>query len=230
MKRLLLLFALALPAMGQITVTTVNTMADLLNLAPIATRPQVRVLGGSVVNDGGGGDYVWVAGSVAATNAANAIASPYGAAVGRWLKLVQGGPILDDATLQGTATVAAGSGIALPSGATLAAASGSTVVLQGTTVLGKPPFTGGPTEPASVLEVEIRSVSVSTDLVALKALAVNSTVNRLALVRQNTITSDISDNAIGFWLWDPASTATESPVVQKSSTVPSGDPGRWLKL
>lgn len=231
-RRISILWALllALPALAQNTVTTVPTIAALLSLAPSTAKPEVHVLGASVPNDEGGGDYIWIPGSVATTNAYDAIASPYGAAMGRWLKRVNNRPILKDATLKGTSTIAAGGGLVLPSGASLAAASGSTVVFQGTTVLAKPPFTAGPTEPASVLEVEIRSVSMVTDLAAMKALTVNTTVQRLAWVRQTTVTGGISDNAVGFWLWDPLSSAAESPVVQKSSTFPSGDPGRWLKL
>lgn len=229
MKRLLLLFVLALPALGQMTITTVSTMADLLALTPVTSRPHVRVLGGSAINDGGGGDYVWVAASSAATNAVNSIASPYGAAAGRWLKLVQGAPFLDDATLQGNSTVPSGATLTLADGSFLLAPDGATVTLHDVFIT-KPAFTATATEPATVQEVTIRSVSIATDLVALKALVVNTTVNRMAFVRQNTVTTGISDNAVGFWLWDPASTATESPVVQKSSTFASGDPGRWLKL
>lgn len=229
MKHLLLIFALALTALGQTSVTTVNTMAELVGLVPISTRPHVRVLGGASINDGAGGDYVWVAASTAATNAINSIAYPYGSAAGRWLKLVQGAPFLDDATLQGNSTVPSGATFTLADGAFLVAPDGATVTLHDAYIT-KPPFTGTATEPATVQEVTIRSVSIATDLVALKALTVNTTVNRMAVVRENTVTSDISDNAVGFWLWDPASTAAESPVVQKSSTFASGDPGRWLKL
>lgn len=184
------------------TPTTFNTFSALVGATPDTARPLARVLGGSALNDSNGGDYVWDSASAAATNVAPAgpIAIPYGAATGRYVRLVQGNAVLDDAQLQGTTTIS------------------------------KAPFTGGATEPATIRELDIKSASVAENLAALKNAPVEATRLRLGIVRVNTITSSISDNAIGFWLWDPASSATESPVVQKSSTIPTSDPGRWLKF
>ena len=225
----LALVVLAYPTRAQSTVTTVPSIAALLNMVPSTAKPEVHVLGNVTPNDGGGGDYIWVAGSVATTNAFDAIASPYGAAQGRWLKRISNRPILKDATLQGGATISPGGLLAVPSGASVVASSGSLVALHDTLVT-KLPFTGGPLEVATVQEVTIRSISIATSLAAMKGITVDTNVNRMAFVRENTITGGISDNALGFWLWDPASGAAESPVVQKSNTFGPSDAGRWLKL
>lgn len=235
MKHLLLLFALALPALGQMTVTTVSTMADLLALTPVPARPHVRVLGGAVINDGAGGDYVWVAASTAATNAVNSIASPYGAAAGRWLKLVQGAPMLDDATLLGVTTVPSGAGIALQAGSGFAAASGAPVTID-TLVISKAYSSATGFEPVRKGDFEQAIIPLVANLAALRNLPIpggagfTPSVFRRATVLANTVTSGIADGAKGDWYWDASSTLTESPVVQKSNLLPGSDPGRWLKL
>ena len=236
-RRISILWALllALPALAQNTVTTVPTMAGLVSMAPVSSRPHVRVLGGATINDGAGGDYVWVAASTAATNAVNSIASPYGATAGRWLKLVQGAPMLDDATLLGVTTVPSGAGIALQAGSGFAAASGAPVTID-TLVLPKSYSSATAFEPVRKGDFEQAIMPLVANLVALRNLPIPSgagftpSVFRRATVLANTVTAGIADGAKGDWYWDASSTLAESPVVQKSNLLPGSDPGRWLKL
>jgi hypothetical protein len=120
-----LIFALAGSVFGQLPPTTVNTVADLLNVVPNPQKPLVMVLGSTSANDGLGGDYIWSASSAAPTNtAANGgpIARPYGAAFGRWIKRTQYVANLRNPTLFGT--------VSFPSTATVTFSPGGSVTVD----------------------------------------------------------------------------------------------------
>jgi hypothetical protein len=119
------IFGLAASVFGQVSPTTVNTVADLLNVVPNPQKPLVMVLGSTSANDGLGGDYIWAGASGATTNtAANGgpIAKPYGAAFGRWIKRTQYIANLRNPTLYGTVT--------FPSTATVTFAAGGSLTVD----------------------------------------------------------------------------------------------------
>lgn len=119
------IFALAGSVFGQLPPTSVNSVADLLNVVPNIQKPLVFVLGQNSANDQSGGDYIWAASSGATTNtAANGgpIASPYGAAFGRWIKRTQYIANLRNPTLFGT--------VSFPSTATVTFSPGGSVTVD----------------------------------------------------------------------------------------------------
>jgi len=117
-----LIFALAGSVFGQLPPTTVNTVADLLNVVPNPQKPLVMVLGSTSANDGLGGDYVWAGASGAVTNTAQnggPIAHVYGDAFGRWIRRTQYIPTFRNPILYGTVTFPSTSTVTFDAGGSL---------------------------------------------------------------------------------------------------------------
>ena len=228
----LLLFAFG--ALAQSTVTTVPNVASLVALQPLNSRPNVRVLGGTAPNDGGGGDFIWIWGRNLATNtAANGgpFAWPFGSAQGRWIRLTQYLPELKEARLSGSARVQSGGEIRISSGAALIGEEGSNITAPKITITGDPVDStdavtvGAMTQNLNVV-LALTGVSLVNNKSALIGAAVSTSFARQCYVRNSTT----GDGAAGMWMWDPNSTASESPTCVKSSNLSPSANGRWLKL
>jgi len=229
MHYLILILALlwTVPALGQSSVNTVDTIADLLRLKPNRERPLWTVLGNTAKNDGGGGDYVWMEASTAATNtvasqAGGPIAWPYGSAAGRWVKRVTGKPSLNNAVVTGDSRIPSGSSITVEPGAGVVGSIGSVVVFN-QAIIGSNPF--DETNPAAAttkLYVDNMLPAVVQNLAELKALNFRYQQRRLAVVLSDTG----NDGASGDWYWEPGSTATATVVCVASDITATG---RWFK-
>jgi hypothetical protein len=76
------------------------------------------------------------------------------------------------------------------------------------------------------VEVDYQSPNIVNDLTALRALPVATFLHRIVYVRNSTS----NNGAAGAWIWDYASTWSESVVIQKSDTLDPSSAGRWLHL
>lgn len=236
--RFILAIALAVTACAQVTPpgtpVTVPNYAAMSVLSPSATRNFVHVLGASIPGDGGGGDYLWNSTSTATTNtAANGgpIAYPYNAAAGRWIRHTSNLPELKGARFSGTSMLQSGGVFQILSGATLEILSGGTLTADKITISGTPTdntdaATVGLVTQLTTISVAVTGTAIVNTKSALIGTGVSTTLARQGYVRNSTS----GDGAAGMWVWDPTSTATESPVCVKSSNLNSGAAGRWLKL
>ncbi len=220
MKRFVLSLSLllTLPALGQFGVQTVRSMAELATLLPSPSRPSVQVLGTSSPNDGGGGEYVWMASSVVATNANTAIAYPYGSAAGRWIRRIVNQPELKSAQLTGPVNVDG----TLTVNGTLT--TGTNILLMGSGLITTTNLGSYPGAVATVPYVDIHAPTVAPTLAALQN-AVVGPFYRYAFVLNDTG----GDGSAGDWYFDPDSLAADSPVVVRPTGYSTLTPGRWFK-
>jgi hypothetical protein len=142
-------------------------------------------------------------------------------------------PTITGANLAGTTVVPSGAGINLVSGSGLSVASGSALVAAAgsTVVMDQLILAGSVTNrnsqyAATRAEVDYQSPGIVNDLAALRALPVATFLHRIVYVRNSTS----GNGAAGAWIWDYASTWSESVVIQKSDTLDPGFAGRWLHL